>query len=114
MTCCKYTAGMLKEPVTVQRATRVSDGAGGSSSTWAAVAGAPSRAMVKPMSGRERWASQRVEALATHLVVIRYWSGLVESDRLVIRGRVHDIQFIRNVDFEDRWLEIMTVQGEAT
>lgn len=115
MTCCdKYNAGLLRDPVTFQRLTRTSDGAGGYTETWAAISGAPTRAMVKPMSGREVWASMRVEARSTVMVVTRYFAGLKEGDRIVIGGENHNIRYLRNVDFANRWLEISAEGGVAS
>lgn len=111
--CCKYTAGMLREPVSFERKTRIDDGAGGFTETWAAISGAPTRAFVKPMSGREIWASQRVEATASHMIVVRYFADLTEVDRVVIRNREYNIRFINNVDFDDKWLEISAEGGVA-
>lgn len=104
---------MLRTAVAFERKTRTSDGAGGYTEAWAAISATPTRAMVKAVSGGERWASQRVEASATHRVVTRYFSGLLESDSVIIDGRRHNIRFINNVDFADRWLEITTQVGVA-
>jgi hypothetical protein len=41
-------------------------------------------------------------------------AGLLESDRVVIRTKAHNIRFINNVEFADRWLEIMVDGGVAT
>ena len=116
MKCCpppKYTARDLREVVEFQRKTRTADGAGGFTDAWAAISGAPTRAMVKAMSGRERWASDRVEASANYRVVVRYFAGLTEVDRVEVRGRPGQIRFINNVDFDDRWLEIDVNLGDA-
>jgi len=104
---------MLREPVTFQRKTRTSDGAGGYTTGWAAISGAPTRAMVKAMSGRERWASERVEATANYRVVVRYFADLNEVDRVLIRDRPCQIRFVNNVDLDDRWLEIDVEMGAA-
>jgi SPP1 family predicted phage head-tail adaptor len=104
---------MLREPITVERMTRTPDGAGGFTEAWAAVSGAPTRAMVKAMSGGERWASDRVEATSTHRIVTRYVDGLLESDRIIIRSRSYNIRFINNVDFDDKFLEITAEAGVA-
>lgn len=112
--CCKYTAGMLREPVTFERKTQTPDGGGGFTETWSAISAAPDRAFVKPLSGRERWASQRVEATASHMIVVRYFADLTEVDRVVIRDRPYQIRFINNVDFDDKWLEISAEAGVAT
>jgi SPP1 family predicted phage head-tail adaptor len=105
---------MMREPVQFQRLTRTSDGAGGYTEAWAAVSGAPVRAMVKAMSGRERWSSQRIEASSTHRVVVRYFDGLREGDRVEIRGEVGNLRFVNNVGYADRWLEIDVEMGVAT
>lgn len=113
MTCCKYSSGDLREVVSFQRKARTPDGAGGFTSAWAEIAGAPTRAKVKPLSGKERWASHRVEATANYRVVTRYYDGLTEADRVMIRGRPCQIVFIANVDLDDRWLEIDVNMGAA-
>ena len=112
--CCDYSAGMLKEPITIQRMTRTSDGAGGQTQTWATVSGAPTRAAVMPLSGSERYQFDRLEATASLKVTVRYTSGILESDRIVIRSRNHNIRFIKNVEFADKWLEIIVDAGVAT
>ncbi len=111
MTCCKYNAGMLRTPVTFQRVTKVSDGAGGYTQSWAAISGAPTRAHVKALSGSERYASMRVEANARLRVVVRYFAGLTERDAVVIDGKRCNITFPNNVEFRNRWLEIDVTSG---
>jgi len=112
--CCgKYNSRQLRESVTFQRKTRTSDGAGGYTSGFATITGAPTRAMVKPLSGRERWASDRVEASANYRVVTRYTDLLREGDTVLIRGRPGNIRFIANVDMMDEWLEIDVNLGAA-
>ena len=112
--CDKYTAGMLKEAVVFQRAAKVSDGAGGFTETWGAIAAAPTRASVKALSGGERYASERIEATSKWRIVVRYFPGILESDRVQIRDRAYNIRFINNVDLADRWLEIDLDGGVAT
>lgn len=114
--CCttsKYNARQLREAVTFQRVTNTTDSYGARVQTWAAITGAPTRAMVKPMSGGERYASARTEATSTHKIVCRYFADLTELDRVVIRGRPCNIRFIANVDMMDDWLEIDVEMGAA-
>jgi SPP1 family predicted phage head-tail adaptor len=106
-------AGMLREPITFQRATKVSDGAGGYTEAWAAISGAPTQAHVKALSGGERYASERIEAGTKWRITVRYFSGLLESDRVVIRTRSHNIRFINNLELQDRWLVIDLDGGAA-
>ncbi len=112
--CDKYNAAMLREPVTFERLTRTSDGQGGYTEAWAAISGAPDRAYVKAMSGSERWRSDRVEATSNYLAVVRYFAGLTEQDRIVIRSQNGQIRFINNLEFKNRWLEIDVNLGVAT
>jgi SPP1 family predicted phage head-tail adaptor len=111
--CGKYSAGMLSEIITFQRETLTSDGIGGSSKAWATIAGAPTRATVRAMSGFERAQADRTNAGASFRIVVRYWAGLREADSVLIRGRRHNITFINNVDLADRWLEIDATGGVA-
>jgi len=112
--CCDITSGMLKEPVTFQRETLTADGSGGTTSAWATIAGAPTRGMVKAISGSERWASARVEANASWRVTVRYFAGLSERDRVVIRGEAYNVRFVNNLELADKWLVIDLSAGVAT
>ena len=114
--CCttsKYNARQLREAVTFERVTNTADSYGARLQAWEAISGAPTRAMVKPLSGSERWASERTEATSTHKIVCRYFADLTEKDRVVIRNRAYNIRFIANVDFDDQWLEITAQLGVA-
>jgi SPP1 family predicted phage head-tail adaptor len=109
MKCCQIHAGMLRTPVQFQRAARTSDGAGGATQSWAALAGSPTRAHIKSMSGSERFASARVEAQATHRITVRYFAGLTEADAVVFGGKRANIRFINNLEQRNRWL-VLDVQ----
>jgi SPP1 family predicted phage head-tail adaptor len=111
--CCDMHAGVLKEPVTFQRRTLTSDGAGGQTEEWATISGAPTRAQVMPVSGSERYASDRTEALVRLRLVTRYTSLLREGDRVTIRDKVHNIRFLDNIEFKDKWLQIDVDGGVA-
>lgn len=112
--CCDMNSGMLKEPVQFQRKTRTTDGAGGFTVTWPAITGTPTRAKAMFASGGERYASERIEARVSVKIVVRYFTGLLEADRVEIRGKPYNIRFINNVEFADKWLEISLDGGVAT
>ena len=114
MTCCKYSAGMLRTICQFQRKTRTSDGAGGFTEAWANIAGAATRCQFKALSGGERWQAQRAEATTRNRIVCRYFSGLVESDRVSIGGRIYNVRFINNVELRNRWLELDLDGGVAS
>ena len=111
--CCDVYSGKLKEPITFQRKTLTSDGAGGMTQSWATVSGAPTRAYVVPVSGSERYASDRVEAVVRLRLVVRYTNTLRETDRVLIRNRLHNIRFIDNLEFANKWLQVDVDGGVA-
>lgn len=111
MKCCTYTAGQLREPVTFQRMGAATNTNGNVvPGAWATIAAAPTRAMVRPLSGGEMAQAHRLNAEVRLLVVTRYTAAIVEADSVLIRGRRHNIRYIKNVDLGDKWLEI-DVQG---
>ena len=112
--CSKYSAGMLKDIVEIQEATRASDGKGGIIKSWSALSGAPTRGMMRAVSGGERFASARTEATTTHRLVVRYFDGLQNGHRVMFRSKAFNITFINNVDYADKWLEISLQGGVAT
>ena len=112
--CSLIPIGMLKEPVTFQRETLTADGSGGTVATWSPIYQAPTRAMVKAMSGGEQWASARVEASASWRVTVRYFAGLLPKDRVIIRGKAFNIRFVNNVELADKWLVVDVSEGVAT
>ncbi len=113
MKCCDMHAGMLNEVISFERSTRTSDGSGGFTEEWAAITGAPTRAAVKALSGSERFASDRIEAISKWRITSRYFSDIKENDRVIIRSRAYNIRFVNNVELADRWLEIDLSGGVA-
>ena len=111
--CCKYNAGMLREVIAIQARVDTQDADRNLVTVWQAVSGAPTRAMVRQASGRERFASNRVEATSSFVFVTRYSNAFDESARIVHRGRNYNIRSINNVEFQDEWLEVSATLGEA-
>jgi SPP1 family predicted phage head-tail adaptor len=114
MKCCDIHSGKLSEPITFQRATLSSDGAGGQSQSWGTISGAPTRAWVMPLSGSEQYRFDRMEANVKLKLVVRYTSSIQEKDRVVIRSRNYNVRFINNIEFADKWLEVYVDGGVAT
>ena len=112
--CCDYSSGILREAVTFQRETATAGVAGTFTKAWATVSGAPTRAHVRGMSGREERTGDRTDAVARLRVVVRYSAALREGDRVLIRTRAHNITRIDNVELRNQWLEIDAEAGVAT
>lgn len=114
MKCCDMNSGLLRTPVTFQRRTRSSDGAGGATETWSAISGSGTKAHYKALSGYERFIAGRVESSTSARLVVRYFAGLREGDRVLINSEAHNISFINNLELRNRWLEIDIEGGVAS
>ena len=114
MKCCNYHSGLLKHVVTFQRKARVRKATGGFTESWSTLSGAPTRGFMKPLSGSEAYQADRVEAKTRNRLVVRYFSGLTEEDRVSFNSRVYNIRYIQNPEFADRWLVIDLDGGAAT
>ena len=112
MKCCNLTSGKLRHRINVQRATKTPDGGGGSSVSWPNVATV--RAYVKPISGGERLQALRLESDITTRIFVRYGLDVLPSDRIEYNGRLFVIKAILNLEEANKWLEIYTVEGQAT
>lgn len=112
MKCCDLYAGKLRHSVAFERSVKTPDGAGGFNRTWETAATV--RAMVTPLSGNERWQSQRVEANTTHRIFIRYRSDINTELRVNFGGRIMQVVAVLNIEERSKWLEIQAIEGEAT
>jgi SPP1 family predicted phage head-tail adaptor len=101
----------MRHRITIERATKTPDGAGGSTQTWIPIATV--WADVKPVSGNERYQSMRVEADVSHTILTRYRSDILPSDRAIFDGRQMQIKSVINIEERNRYLEIKAVEGEA-
>jgi len=104
---------MLRHSITFEREVNAPDAGGGSGQpTWSTVL--TTRAMINPVSGRERYWSGRLEADTSHKVFIRFRAGLLPSDRINFGGRVMQIRAMLNLEESNRWLEISADEGPVT
>lgn len=105
---------MLRHAITIERKTQARKATGGLTDSWATLAGAPTRAGVVPVSGREFFSFNRVEARYSIKAVVRHFDGLTEDDRVVFDGDNYNITYIENVEHRDRWLVLYLDGGKAT
>jgi SPP1 family predicted phage head-tail adaptor len=113
MKCCDVQAGKFSTDVQFQRKTRDANGSGGWVETWAPIAGAATRAMVRALSGYERIQADRVNAGTRERLVCRYFPGLTAADRVLIEGRAYNIRFVNDVERAKRYYEIDLEGGVA-
>lgn len=107
----KYSTGELDQVVVIKRASKASDDGGGAAVAWATVDTV--RAHVRPLSGRERALADRVDAIATHLFVIRRYPSLLESDALEWNGVLYNIRYIPPLRQNRLFMEIQAERGVA-
>ena len=93
----EVTIGDLRSRVTFQTSTRVADGQGGFTETWASLATNPTvYAYLAAVNSRERLFSQQMQYQRSHVLVIRYRTDLNTSMRITYEGREFQIKGIRN------------------
>ena len=103
-------AGTLRHLVTIQRPEVSRDTAGGEAITWTPIATV--YASVEPLSGREWVTSNAMGGEISHRVRMRYFAGLVNTDRLLFNGRILRIEAILNT--EERNIELVAMCRELT
>jgi SPP1 family predicted phage head-tail adaptor len=96
-------AGDLRHRVAIESVTRTSDGAGGSTTEWHAVADV--WAAVWSRTAGETFTLDRVAGTASHDIWIRYRSDVAPDMRIRLGNRIFDI--LGAIDVEDRghWLK---------
>tara|TARA_R110002110_G_scaffold24174_8_gene90974 strand:+ start:1301 stop:1624 length:324 start_codon:yes stop_codon:yes gene_type:complete len=104
-------AGGLRERVTIEVPTRVSDGTGGESVSWSALGTV--WAEVLSLSGSEVTQAERDEARGRFTVTMRHRDDVSADMRLVWRGQVLNIRGLRDPDGRRRWLAVSAEGGVA-
>lgn len=106
-----YSPGELDQVVTFKQEIDTPDGLGGN--TVALTDYLTCRAHIRVRGGSERDFSDRLNAEATYLVVIRYRTGLTESMRMVWNGEEYNIRLLPRTGGRPLYLEIEAERGVA-
>lgn len=67
-------------------------------------------AAIEPISGREYFAAQQMQAEVSHRIRIRYISGVVPTMRILHGLRVFSIESVQNRDERDRELVLLCAE----
>lgn len=105
-----FTSGELDQRVTFRRESKTADGMGGSVTTWADIATV--WAKVRPMTGNEREHSDRLNATANYLIVIRAREDIDERCIAVHSGTKYNIRFVKR-EPRSRFLALECERGVA-
>lgn len=105
MKCCQYTAGMLREVVSIEAKTPTADGMGGFTVAWAAVSGAPTRAMISAAPGSERWGYMRQTPGNSYKMITRHFDGATAAQRIIWKTKEYGVLGVVDPDGRGDWLE---------
>lgn len=117
MSDCNDFASKAKHRIVIQSLSETIDDFGAPVSTWSTQSTVWSA--IKPMSGNERFVHEQLEATATHKFTIRYQSALeniavVGRYRITWNSRIFNIRQVRNIETENRFLEIIAEENVDT
>ncbi|MBN8531725.1 MAG: phage head closure protein [Alphaproteobacteria bacterium] len=104
-----FTAGRLRERVTIQQPVETADTAGGVTVSWNDVATV--WAEVTPLTGTESVVAAKLQSGVSHRVVVRYRSGVTARHRLSFGGRVFAVQAVFDVEERGEFLELLVREG---
>lgn len=94
----------FRKRVTVQNASRVSDGQGGFTESWPD--GSTVWAAVEPLKGYEKFQAMQMQSPQTHKVTMRYTAEVTAASRLTLQGRVLWVKEVLDVEERNRFLII--------
>lgn len=102
-------SGRLRHRVLLQSKTYTANAYGEQEVTWSTVATV--WAGIEPLSGRELFAQQQIQAEARVRIVLRYYSGLDTTWRVRHDGKNYDILEVINQDLRDASLVLLCREG---
>lgn len=103
-------AGDLRHRITIESASRVSDGAGGASATWTLVAEV--WAAIWTRTSDETFAHDRVAGRATHDIWIRHRGDVKPEMRIRSGTRTFDILGVIDPEDRGRWLKCPALERD--
>lgn len=103
--------GELNQRLELQDLVRTPDGAGGSDTNWTTIATV--WAKLRPRHGREQLWAEAKTATNTHVITIRYRTGVSAQMRFAGQGRTFDIVSVINIDEQNRWLSCLCKEQPA-
>ena len=106
----RVTAGELRTRLTLEAPCRMSDGGGGATVTWQDVA--EMWAAVRPHTGNEDFALDRVAGTVSHEIIIRYRADVTPKMRFRRDARVFDILAAFDPDARRHWLRCLAEERD--
>ncbi|WP_149683754.1 phage head closure protein [Alkalithermobacter thermoalcaliphilus] len=104
----------MNKRIKIMKFKGIPDGAGGYFDDWKIEEGweevATVWAAIEPLRGREFFQAQQAQAEVTHKVTIRYRKDVDKSQIIKYADRRLDIDYIINIDEENKYLEIFCTE----
>jgi len=100
--------GLLRHRVTIQRLSKYQNEMGEEEPKWTNVA--TRWASIEPISGREYFAAQQINAEITHRVKMRYLEEMGSTMRLLCGTRIFQIEVLINVEERNQLLIILCTE----
>ncbi|HYF94423.1 MAG TPA: phage head closure protein [Symbiobacteriaceae bacterium] len=104
-------AAQLRHRITLQEKQITQDTYGAEVENWVDVATV--WAEVSPISGREYFAAQQVNAEVTHRIKLRYRAGVNSKMQVVFGTRIFGIESVINVGERNIEMQLMAVEVAA-
>ena len=100
--------GQLRHRITVQQLSKARNSMGEEEPGWTNFA--TRWASIEPISGREYFTAQQVNAEITHRVRMRYLKGMENTMRFLYGTRIFQVKVIMNAEERNRELEILCTE----
>jgi len=97
--------GRLRHRISIQKYVAARDSFGGELETWEDVANV--WASIEPISGKEYFASQQVNAQVTTRIITRHIEGITPKMRVVFQDRSFNILSVININEKKKELHLM-------
>lgn len=101
-------AGALRHRVTIEQVTETQDTFGATVVTWSPFAVRWSA--LEPLTGREFFQAQQVNAEVSHTLRCRHIAGVTPKMRVRLGARLFDIAAVRNLEERNEELELLAVE----
>ncbi len=100
--------GKMNKRITIQTATDAQDSFNSATETWADTVTLWGN--INPLSGKEYNANAQTESETTHVITVRYKSGITTKNRIKYGSRYFDIENVININESNQWLEMMCTE----
>lgn len=97
--------GQLRHRIVLQEYTSTQDSFGAEVQSWVDIATV--WASIEPLSGREYFAAQQINAEVSTKITIRYRAGIKPTMRIIFKSRIYEILSVINTREQKRELTLM-------